>query len=325
MFNEINDGFNIGPIHIYYYGILILSAFFLTFFFSYLEWRKKGYSKYSFSNIFWMSAIVGIFGARIWYLIFNPSDIHSLLSFFQISQGRAIQGSVFFGTLAVYIYVSKFAPEVEWRYAFSILVPNILIGQAIGRWGNFYDQNVYGHIITDPSVGMFSLLPAYIREGMMIDGFYRQPLFLYEAFIDLTGWILINQIIKSFRVFKPGTHGGMYLLWYGTTRAIMEPHRDPEFIMKIGDIRTSFVLSIVFAIIGLLIIIYYQFFYKKSKFFFYYQRRFYLEFIRILLFSFSINRIKESRSKLNKNLNNVESERTSFYDSIYSWYLKGPF
>ncbi len=325
MFNEINDSFSIGPITIYYYGIIILSAFLITFLLSYLEWRKKGYSKYTFSNIFWMSAIVGIFGARVWYLIFNPSDIHGVLSFFQISQGRAIQGSVFFGTLAVYIYVAKFAPEVEWRYAFSILVPNILIGQAIGRWGNFYDQNVYGQIVSDPSVGLFAILPAYIRDGMYIDGFYRQPLFLYEAFIDLIGWVLINQVIKSLKTFKPGTHGGMYLMWYGTTRAIMEPYRDSEFIMKIGELKTSFMLSIVFAVLGLSIFIYYQFLYKRSKFFFDYQFKFYRKWIWVILSTFSIQKIKQSYMELKENLNQVEQTRVSFYNSIYSWYVKGPF
>ncbi len=325
MFNEINDHFSLGPIKIYYYGILILSAFFITFLLSYIEWRKKGYSKYTFSNIFWMSAIVGVFGARVWYLIFNPSDINGVLSFFQISQGRAIQGSVFFGTLAVYIYVAKFAPEVEWRYTFSILVPNILIGQAIGRWGNFYDQNVYGQIISDPNTGLFALLPAYIREGMYINGFYRQPLFLYEAFIDLVGWVVINKIIKSFKTFKPGTHGGMYLMWYGATRAIMEPYRDPEFIMNIGSIKTSFVLSIVFALLGLFIFIYYQFLYKRAKFFFDYQMSFYRKHVWILLSSFSIEKAKKSYIELKQNLNQTEKNRKEFYDSIYSWYLKGPF
>lgn len=147
--------------------------------------------------------------------------------------------------------------EVEWRIAISILLPNALLGQAISRWGNFVNQEIYGQVVTD-----LSNMPLFIQEMMFIDGAYRQPLFLYEFVLNLLGWVLILST-KFFKWFKPGSHAGLYLMWTGTVRASLELQRDTQFIMYIRDVPTSFVLAIIFAVFGLMMFIYYQFIYEK--------------------------------------------------------------
>ena len=322
---EISNSFSLGPFDFFYYGILLMVGFFATAFFARKEWEQKGYSRYQFGIIFWLTAFTAIFGARVWYLLFNPEDISGFMSFFAISQGRAIQGSIFFGSLSIFLYIKFFGPEIEWRYAFSILIPNILIGQAIGRWGNFFDQNVYGQIIDNPDQGLFSLLPEYIRDGMYIDGFYRQPLFLYESILNIAGWILINKVVKNFKVFKPGTHGGMYLVWYGVTRASMEKFRADEYIMQIGALSTSFIWSLIFIVVGIYFIIYYQFFYKRMQFFFQYEKKIYIVFYRSFIISLLKTRTykKGLVYRRERDLREARKHKEEVYNSIYTWYVKG--
>ncbi len=316
----MNPSINIGPFEIYWYGIFVVSGFIATVVFSYIEWRKKGYSRFHYMNIFWIAIISGLWGARVWYLVFNPTDINGILSFFQISQGRSIQGSIFFGALSLFLYNKYFMPEVEWRYTFSILIPNILIGQAIGRWGNFADQNVYGLIVQNPDQGLFSLLPAFIQDGMFIDGYYRQPVFLYEAIADLFAWILINKVAKSFKQIKPGVHGGMYFFSYGLIRSSMELFRDDKYIMKIHNFPTSFALALLFTVVGIMIMIYYQFFYKQGQFFFKYQLSCYNAFIK-MFFQPRVS-FKQAKRQLQLNLASVKkTQQENLYNSIYEYYF----
>ena len=317
----INDHFSIGPITFYWYGIILVFAFFASVFFTYLEWKKKGYSKYHFNNMFWITLITGLWGARVWYLVFNPSDIHSIFSFFKISQGRSILGSIFFIWLSLFLYVKYLGPDIEFRYVISMVIPNMLIGQAIGRWGNFVDQNVYGLIINDPNSGIFSFLPSFIKDAMLIDGYYRQPLFLYESLINLVGWVLIARVAKNFKKIKPGTHFAFYMIWYGVTRASMENFRAEEYIMKIGNFHTSFWLSILFIFIGLITFLYYQFFYKQTLFFFRYKFKFYfLSIIKIIFSTSDYRTYKIQEFKLENGF--IESKRETFNNSILDYYFK---
>lgn len=262
--SDFNIMFNIGPIAIPWYGFLIALGFVFFVLFSYFEWRKKQYPFFDFFNIIAVGAFFALFGARWWYLIFNPSDINGVVSFLKINDGRSILGSIFFCTIWLKFYTWKFASYIEFRRAFSILLPNILLAQAIGRWGNFFEQDVYGL----QAYNELMFMPEFIRNGMLItdengNQFYRQPLFLYESILNLLGWITITFILKNISTIKPGVHGSFYFFWYGLTRASLELFRDEMFIMKIGVIPTSFVLSIIFCVIGVLLIIYYQYFYEN--------------------------------------------------------------
>ena len=316
----MNPSVDVGPFAIYWYGIFVVTGFLATVVFSYIEWRKKGYSRFHYMNIFWIAIISGLWGARVWYLIFNPADINGLFSFFQISQGRSIQGSIFFGSLSLFLYNKHFMPEVEWRYTFSILIPNILIGQAIGRWGNFADQNVYGSIVQNSDQGLFAMLPTFIKDGMLIAGDYRQPVFLYESIADLMAWILINKVIKSFKQVKPGVHGGMYFFTYGLIRASLELFRDDKYIMKINNFPTSFLLALIFMVLGIMIMIYYQCFYKQGQFFFKYQLSCYNAFIKNI-FKIEVS-WDQAKKQLQTNLATVKkTQQENLYNSIYEYYF----
>lgn len=262
--DDFSVAFYIGPIAVPWYGLLIGIGFLVMTIFCYIEWRKREYSNFDFFILFSVGALVAVFGARWWYLIFNPSDIEGVYSFFTISSGRSILGAVFFSVLWLYYYTKRHASYIQFRVALSIIVPNILIAQSIGRWGNFFQQDVYGQIVDYEDI---AFLPDFIVEHMYIDGYYRQPLFLYESILDLLGWALIIGLLKTNKRVEPGVAAGAYLVWYCTTRACMELFRDEQFIMHIGNIPTSFVLSILGIFLGIFLIIYYQFYFYKFRIF----------------------------------------------------------
>ncbi len=309
--DDFGVAFRIGPIAFSWYGILILSAFLIVLFVSYIEWRKKRYRYFDFYILFSVGAFFALFGARWWFLIFNPSDFQGFISIFWISSGRSILGSIFFVTIWILYYVNFHAKYLEFNKVISIILPNILIGQCIGRWGNFFQQDVYGHVLSNPW-----FLPNFISNAMYIDGFYRQPLFLYESIINLVGWILITFILKNIDKVKSGVHGSLYFVWYGLTRSSMELFRDPKYIMKIGNIPTSFVLSILILIIGIIMSIYYQYYFVNvrimNRFFSEQQKQLFKNKVFSFLISFSKEKkkfLKEEIKKLKEEINLIKMNR----------------
>ena len=317
--NDFSIAFWIGSIPIPWYGLLLTAGFLLASFSAYIEWRLNQYSRYHWTIIFFGGGLFALFGARWWYLIFHPAAYDGRLSIFYVSSGRSILGSIFFSMLFIYFYVYYFAPDIEWRRVFSIILPNFLLAQAIGRWGNFFTQDVYGLVMEDPS-----FLPAFIQDGMYItsesgEGAYYHPLFLYESIINLAGWLFITFIIKVSSKFKPGTHAGFYFLWYGITRASMELFRAEEFIMRLWGLPSSFILAILFALFGIWIIMFYQFFYERTKLWFFFNSSFKKEEISkntILIFNFLVFKVKYDKLKIiksqNRKIYNTKASKINF-------------
>ena len=110
----------------------------------------------------------------------------------------------------------------------DVVLPTILLAQAIGRWGNFFNQEVYG-----ATTSTWTFLPVFIQKQMTIDGEFRVPLFLIESLVNIGGYFMIRYAIgKGLKnLILPGDQGFTYFLWYGIVRAIMEPLRDPKYNM----------------------------------------------------------------------------------------------
>lgn len=160
----------------------------------------------------------------------------------------------------MFIYTTWVAPNLNFRKVASIVFPHILLGQAIGRWGNFTNQEVYGMQV---AVEQLQWLPQFIIDGMLVDGIYRQPLFLYESMANFSGWIMIAFVSYNIKWFKPGTHASLYAIWYNTTRLTMELYRDPEFVMNINGAPTSFIMTAIFLTLGIISFVIAQWHYDK--------------------------------------------------------------
>ena len=258
--------FNIGSIEVSWYGILSTIGFVISFIYVYIQWHKHNYSKWDFNNLFFLGIIASLWGARLWYIIFNPvqafQHVDGVLSFLNaligIGAARSIMGSMFFMTLLFAVYPKLFHRQgISWKVSLDIMLPAMLLGQIVGRWGNFANHQVFGDVVSQQVINLF---PSFIREGMLIktpNGIigYRSPLFLYESFANLISFVLIISIIKNNKFFKPGTQGAAVLICYGIIRSTMETLRNPLFQMNWNSFQTSFWLAIIFTIVGVILFV----------------------------------------------------------------------
>ena len=258
-----NIAFYVWIIPITWYGILVVSGFAMATCVAWIEWTKKNKGQWEFITILSTGIIVSIWGARLWYIVFNPVEVFQhvssfldvLLVFFNIGTGRSIMGSIFFVTIWLYCYQRFISPKTNWRESIDIILPAMLISQAIGRWGNFANHQIFGQVIDGDSL---NFLPQFIKNNMYINGEYRQPLFLYESFANMIAFAAIFTLKIYPKNINDGFYGAMFILLYGIIRAIMEPLRDPMYQMHWGPILTSFWSAIIFSIIGISSMIYFQ-------------------------------------------------------------------
>lgn len=241
---------------VHFYALFILSGALLVLALSDHEFYKK-YGKHGIlENVFYVAFPAGIIGARIWYVVGEwhefQGDFGAMINF--RDGGLAIMGGAMFGIIVGVLFFLKFRKEYDVFFAADVIVPTILIAQAIGRLGNFTNQEVYGLQIAN--INNYWFLPAFIKENMFINGAFRQPFFFYEMLLNLAGYFVIRYGVgvglKKYR--KPLDLAFMYLVWYGAVRFIMEPLRDPSFNMGQGGKWSEYNALILF-VVGILAIV----------------------------------------------------------------------
>lgn len=238
----------IGPITIYWYSIFILAAVLVGYNIIFNYSKKVGYKSSAIVDMLFYLVVWAIVGARLYYVIFNFSVYQdNLLEIFMLWKGGlAIYGAVIAGAIYIYYYCRKH--ELNFIKVLDIFSLSLLLGQAIGRWGNFFNSEAYGGITTYEA--MHSLgIPEFIIRGMYIEGAYRQPTFLYESIWCLIG-VSILFIIRKKYYTKEGQQIYFYLIWYGIGRFFIEGFRSDS--LYIGTFRISQIVSIVMIIIGII-------------------------------------------------------------------------
>ncbi len=187
----------------------------------------------------------GFIGARVWYILGDLESFDSFMDMISIwNGGLAIYGGIFGGCLAGY-FVCRYK-KVAFTNMLDLAAIGFMVGQIIGRWGNFANVEVFG-VQTD--------LPWRMGVGVDCIAEYVHPLFLYESLWNLLGLLLILGYM-DFRKYK-GELFLLYTAWYGIGRAWMEPLRDSAYNLHIFGLRVNMLLAILAAVvaIGLLILI----------------------------------------------------------------------
>lgn len=236
----------IGPLTIYWYSFLILVAVLVGYQIVVSYSKRIEYKTSEIMDMVLYLVIWAIIGARIYYVVFNFSEYRDdLLSIFMIWKGGlAIYGGVIAGILYIFYYCKK--KSLNFVRVLDIYSLSLLLGQAIGRWGNFFNQEAYGGKTTLEALkGMH--LPHFIIEGMYIDGFYRQPTFLYESIWCLIGVLILLQIRKKYSN-RVGQQVSFYLVWYGIGRFFIEGLRSDSLYFY--SFRISQIVSAVMVVIG---------------------------------------------------------------------------
>lgn len=241
--------FNIFGFNIYWYSLCILVGMIVAYILISKESKKHKIDKDTLSDLIFYTIIVSLIGARLYYVIFNLDYyLSNPLEIFEVwNGGLAIHGGLIFGAIFIYIYSKK--KNINFLRLLDIMAPAVLIAQALGRWGNFFNKEAHGGITTLETLENMHI-PNFIIEGMNINGSYYYPTFLFESIGCIIGAIIMIIIRKN---IKLGVVSGMYLIWYGILRFFIEALRT-DSLMLFG-LKTAQIVSLISIIIGIILII----------------------------------------------------------------------
>ena len=245
---------SIGPIKIYWYGIIIALAMLIGISLATKEAQKLGLEEDTMVDMALWAIPIGFIGARLYYVLFkwdyyiqNPSEIIAIWN-----GGIAIYGGLIAGGLAVYWFARR--KKMTLTLLLDILAPSVLLAQSIGRWGNFINQEAHGGAVSRQFLETL-YLPEFIIEQMNINGTYYHPTFLYESLWSLLGFILLIILRNQKGLLRRGEVALSYVIWYSFGRFFIEGMRtDSLWIVDI--MRVSQMLSLVLFISAILLLVY---------------------------------------------------------------------
>lgn len=242
----------LGPISIYWYGIIIAFGAYLGLLLAMRETKRQGLPKETFVDLILWAVPIAIISARIYYVIFqwsyykdNPGDIFAIWE-----GGIAIHGALIGSVITAIIFTRKRGLSF-WKIA-DIAAPSIILGQAIGRWGNFMNQEAHGGPVTRAFLENL-MLPDFIINQMYIEGTYYHPTFLYESLWNIAGVVLL--VILQRTAVKRGEVFLSYVTWYSIGRLYIEGLRT-DSLMLTESLRIAQVISVVLIIVSIALIIY---------------------------------------------------------------------
>ncbi|MBQ2828259.1 MAG: prolipoprotein diacylglyceryl transferase [Clostridia bacterium] len=247
----------LGEMSIKWYGAIIAFGFLLAVLFGGRQAWKWRMSIDKMLDVLIFGTVGGILGARLYYVAFEwDYYAHHLDEIFKIWHGGlAIYGGIIGGLLAAYITCK--VNKLNFYNLLDMAGMSLLIGQGIGRWGNFMNQEAFG-INTDLPWGMrsektmdyiLSNQELFAEKGITMDpGGYVHPTFLYESLWCLVGFAILYVILRKFRRFS-GQIFLCYGIWYGAGRAIFEGLRTDSLYIGDTTIRVSQLLSAVVVVV----------------------------------------------------------------------------
>lgn len=255
----MDSALDLGFIQIKWYSIIMAISIFLAYLIILKEAKKKGMSTDELTDMAFYGILIGIVGARLYYVLFNLDYyINNIPEIIMIWHGGiAIHGALISTLIFLIFYTKK--KNINIKVLLDIIVVGLIIAQSIGRWGNFFNGEAFGREVSRTFLENMHL-PSFIIDGMYIEKYskYYEPTFLYESVLSLIGFIVL--IILRKKNIKTGVLTSIYLVWYGISRLIVETFRSDSLML--GNIKTAQLVSIVGIIAG---IIYFVKSVKKNK------------------------------------------------------------
>ncbi len=222
MFLAINPiAFAIGPLSVRWYGIILGTAALVGLLLAIREGKRFRMSPDFFMDLVLIGVPSAIIGARIYYVAFKWEDYQdNLWKVFAVWEGGiAIYGALIGAIIAAVIYVRRKGYSF-WRIA-DICAPGLIIGQAIGRWGNFINQEAHGGPVAESFLRNNLHLPDWIVNQMLIEGQYYHPTFLYESLWNVAGLLLLF-VLRRRSFLRAGELFFSYFIWYSIGRFFVE-------------------------------------------------------------------------------------------------------
>ncbi len=243
----------IGSFSIYWYSLCILTAFTLGFILVSLEIKRhRSINKNFLYDYFFYLVPLVIIGARLYYVLFEwnyyKNDLLEILKVW--NGGLAIHGGVIVGIIYTYLYCKRKGVN-PFRFM-DIAVPSLVLGQAIGRWGNFFNQEAYGPVVSLSKLKSMHI-PSFIIDGMKIDGLYHHPTFFYESLTCFICFVILILLRKFYKKLNVGTSCGIYFIIYGVERFFVESLRQDSLML--GSIKIAQLVSIIGIVLGIIFIV----------------------------------------------------------------------
>ncbi|CAM3356732.1 prolipoprotein diacylglyceryl transferase [Hydrogenibacillus schlegelii] len=245
--------FRLGPLAVHWYGILIGIGALVGLFVAVREGRRFGVAEDFFYDLLLLGVPVAIVFARAYYVLFqwpyyaaHPEDIVAVWK-----GGLAIHGALIGSGLVALFYARRRRVSVWWLL--DVAAPSLIIGQAIGRWGNFMNQEAHGGPVSRAFLESLHL-PNWIIEQMNIGGTYHHPTFLYESIWDFLGFLLLITVRRRLSLLR-GELIALYAIWYSVGRTYIEGMRT-DSLMLTPTIRMAQVMGLLLIALGVAVIVF---------------------------------------------------------------------
>ncbi|MCR8844877.1 prolipoprotein diacylglyceryl transferase [Paenibacillus sp. SC116] len=275
--------FKLGPLSVYWYGLILGSAALAGLLIAMQEGKRFKIPQDFFMDLLLIGVPSALVGARAYYVAFKWDEYkHDPIKVFAIWEGGiAIYGALIGAVICAIIYVRRKGYNF-WRIA-DICAPGLLLGQAIGRWGNFMNQEAYGGPVSETFLRDTLNLPNFIVNQMNVQGTFHHPTFLYESIWNIVGVLLILGI-RRLRFVRAGEIFIGYLMWYSIGRFFIEglrtdslAYQGSEWMSSImntlwqpmtaifeagyldpnyGNIRISQLIAVLLVLVGIVFIIF---------------------------------------------------------------------
>ena len=261
---EYYRGFEVFGVPIYWYGVLIAVGIVLACVYAFHRMEKDfGLSKDRAFDVIFAATIGGFIGARIYFCVFTSLDPTSgkkydfVTTFTEIRDGGiAIYGGIIAAVLVGFLFCKL--RKVHFTTMLDVAALGFLIGQAIGRWGNFVNQEAYG---ADCAADWPFAMKGSLITSQGITGVVH-PCFLYESVWCLLGFIFLHIYSKKLRTFD-GEVFLLYVAWYGLERFFVEGLRTDSLMA--GDFRISQIVAAVSFIAALIVFVFFKIYTKKKN------------------------------------------------------------
>ncbi len=245
----------LGPLTIYWYGVIIATGAFIGVYLATKESDRFGLEKDLFVDLIVFALPIAVLFARIYYVIFEweqYADGPWWKVFAVWEGGLAIHGALI-GSVLTAIVFARVKKVSFWQIA-DIAAPSLILGQAIGRWGNFMNQEAHGGPVSEATYNNFhQYLPDFIMNQMCIDGIYYHPTFLYESFWN----VLVFMLLLVLRRKNPlrGEVFLTYVMAYSFGRFFIEGMRTDSLYI-FGQLRTAQFISVLLIVVAIGLFVY---------------------------------------------------------------------
>ena len=250
--------FSVGPLAVHWYGIMYAIGLAATFIVVEREARRRGLDTGLLANGFILIAFAALVGGRLYHVIdqWDARYRNDLLAIvLPPYSGLGVYGGIVTGFLAAVVYTRwKRQPFLGWADAAA---PGLLVMQAVARWGNFFNQELYGPPTNLPwgiAIQCANRTEAWAcppgSDPAATLGQHFVPLFLYESLSGFIGAVVLLILARRVRWLRPGDVVLLFFVWYGTTRFLLEPLRTNNWTLN--GIPTASIISAA-AVVGALL------------------------------------------------------------------------